>query len=479
MSLSSRARRRRRASRALASRSGEVSAVSAASAPGAVGALGASQPLWQQYQRIGGNVTPAQVSAILYEADGGDIFHLIQLANEARQKDGHLQACLSQREQALADLPLSILPHVDRGRKKATRRDSKVADFVQDAIESAIGVDDEVRSFDDLIAHLQGAVYHGHAVAHPIYTRRRGLIYPVGFKLHNQRRFRFRLTDGKLVWSDKWGGTFEGVDLRRAYPGRFIIHQPRINGDAPPFEGLSRLLVWCALFRNWSLADWLKLAELSWKPWRIGKYSEKAGAEDRAKLWRILERLTSTGVALMRDDMSLDMKVPDGAGGRGKSNHAELCDFMGREMSKAILGQTLTMEAGDRGARSLGEVHNDVRKDIRNADAKTVAATLRRDFIAPLVRMNFGDVPIPRLAFDTEDAVDAEAFGKALGAFGKAGMRIPEEWAHDAAGVPLPKEGERVLGDPVDGESATRDPAQEETNDDGPPNEATPDEGAE
>jgi len=48
--------------------------------------------------------------------------------------------------------------------------------------------------------------------------------------------------------------------------------------------------------------------------------------------------------------------ISDGA----KGVHKLLADFMGAEMAKAVLGQTLTVEAGQRGARSLGEVHDRV-----------------------------------------------------------------------------------------------------------------------
>jgi phage gp29-like protein len=434
-----------------------------------------TQPLWLQYQRIGGNVTPAQVSAILYEADQGDIFRLVQLANEARQKDGHLQSCLFTREMALAELGISILPHKERGRKEAKRRDKKIAEFVEDAIEGACGLDDEVRSFDDLIAHMQGGVYHGHAVSQTVWTKRliagRQMVVPAGFRLHSQRRFKFRLDDGQLIWADRWGSHGDGVDLQERFPGHYIVHQPRINGDVPAFEGLSRLLVWCALFRTWSIADWLKLAELSWKPWRIGKLNQdgrESGAEDVNKLWNILEQLTTNGVAVLPNNTEVDIRQPDGGSARaGRSNHHELCEFMGQEMSKAIVGQTLTTEAGSKGARALGQVHDDLRKDIRNSDAKAVFSTLKRDLVRPLVRMNFGDVALPSGWFDTDENVDAELFGKALVAFKAAGMRVPEKWAHDESGVPLPDDNERVLGDPVDGEEPKPAPGNGEADDSG------------
>ncbi|GAG01425.1 unnamed protein product, partial [marine sediment metagenome] len=264
-------------------------------------------------------------------------------------------------------------------------------------------------------------------------------LLPEGFNLIDQRRFQFRANDGRLVFSDgqvSYGG---GVDLMADFPGQYMQHRPRINGDIPSREGLSHLLVWVALFRNWSEADWLKLGEMTWKPWRIGKYAKGVGSKAKADLMFTLERLTNNGIATHGPEVEIDLVWPgqEGKGAAG-STHKELCDWLGAEMSKAILGQTLTTEQGERGARSLGEVHDRVRKDIRDQDAKAVAATIRRDLIRPLVLLNYGDVPIPKVAFQTEDAVDLLEFMKAVKTGKDAGMDIPVWWVHDVSGIPEP-----------------------------------------
>ena len=60
--------------------------------------------LSEQYQRIGGPLTPVGLSNVIREADTGNIRRLMELANEARQKDGHLSAVLSQGEETIAGL---------------------------------------------------------------------------------------------------------------------------------------------------------------------------------------------------------------------------------------------------------------------------------------------------------------------------------------------------------------------------------------
>jgi hypothetical protein len=59
-------------------------------------------------------------------------------------------------------------------------------------------------------------------------------------------------------------------------------------------------------------------------------------------------------------------------------------------MSKAVLGQTLTVDAGERGARSLGEVHLQVREDIVRQDAQALMSLVNGQLIPWIVELNIG-----------------------------------------------------------------------------------------
>ena len=443
------------------------------------------QRLDEQFQRIGGGITPSQVSSILYEADTGVMQRLVDLTNDFRQKDGHLQSVLGTRENALTGLPLAVDPFVERGEKEPTEADSEIAGFVEDALKGATGLDQNVRSFTDTLAHLNGAVCHGYAVAETVWRKDGPHILPVGFRHVAPRRMRFRQDDGRLVWQDGAGiGPAEaGVDLQRKWPGNFIIHQPRINGDVPAREGLARLLVWVALFRNWTIADWMKLAELSWKPMRVGTYGKDAGKLDREKLLLALQSLTTNGITILREDVKAELVWPATTGGGVQSSHQALAEFLGAEASKAVLGQTLTTESGSRGARSLGEVHDKVRKDIREYDATSVVrSTLRRDLVRWIVGLNFGfEVRCPDVYLATDDAVDLESFSKGIKNLGDAKVRIGQVWVRDMIGAPQPDPDDEVIGttetDPDaepnddDEEDVDTSDLDEDENDNGEPSE--------
>ncbi len=397
------------------------------------------QSLWDQFQRIGGGLTPVQVSEIIREADAGYPARFVDLINEARQKDCHLQSVLFTRESAVVRLKWEL--HVEGSTKKKPKG-ARQTKLVEQALRGN-------PALPALIAHLAGADYYGYAVSEIDWgVDARSRMVPIGFTNLSARRFGFRNADGKLIWRDSTTNGVE-VDLS-AYPRKFIISQPRITGDVPAREGLGRVLSWASLFRNWTVSDWLKLAELAWKPWRIGVYKKDADEKDIDHLEALVEGLVASGSGTHAETVDLQLKWPEGgAGGSGKAAHGELFDRMGAEMSKAVIGQTLTTEQGSRGSQSLGKVHNDVRNDILEFDAKHIAAVITRDLIRPLIELNFGPgAPVPEFRFITRDSADMKSFAEAVEKLAgpTVKMRIGAEWARDEMGIPEPEDDDELLG---------------------------------
>jgi len=477
--------RSRRAPKARAARADAPTA--AAKPPANVGSALRDPSLWEQFTRIGGGLTPYDVQQIIQQADAGDPVRLVDLANEMRQKDAHLQATLFTREAALGGLEWEVVLPDTRGRPRYSANGSPIRAavgeqqrrFVDETLRAldAPRAEADTTSFRGLLAHAAGGAYYGWAVAESLFhLDRRGRLVPRGFKCHSPRRFGFTSDDGHLVLRDSTTG-FKPVDLRASFPHRFIISQPRITGDVPAREGLARGLMWPALFRNWTLSDWLKLAELAWKPWRIGKILKGASPAEKSALEQTLRDLTAVGAATHTENTEIHLQWPQGSSGSGTSGHGDLHARMAAEISKAVLGQTLTTEQGSSGSYSLGQVHNDIRKDIRAFDAAHVASVITRDVVRPLIELNFGPgAPVPIFRFVTEDIADFGAMANALKTLVvDIGMKIPASWAHDQLGIPKPEEGDELLGVPVDDEASEPDTNDVAPGDAAPPEPPAPD----
>lgn len=414
-------------------------------------------PLYHQIQRIGGQLTPPQVSAIFREADSGYMARLADLANECRQKDGHLQSILGTREMAVPGLDWELVP---AGGELATRKDRKRAQWVTDVLRNATGSSSEsgLFGFNGLIAHMGSAVYHGRSVNEVIYDKSDGRVYPIAFAHVAPRRTGFTQDAGRIILWDSSTGHTE-IDLRKEFvPGKLVIHQPRINGDVQVREGLCRVLIWAALFRSWDLRDWMALGELAWKPWRTGKYAKNADKSDKDTLREVLRGMSSSGVAMVPDTCDLVVEWPKGQ--KQGSGHSELFAVIGAEMSKAVLGQTLTTEQGSRGSQALGRVHENGLKGIVEFDARGDAETIQRDLVDPLIWMNEGpDAEPPKFRFLTEDAADIQSFSAGIKNLRDGGLRIPALWVRDRIGCPDPEEGDEILGDSSTTNTSTETPS--------------------
>lgn len=201
-----------------------------------------------------------------------------------------------------------------------------------------------------------------------------------------------------------------------------------------------------------SIADFAEFLETYGLPIVVGRYYAGASADEKATLLRAVTALGHDARAIMPQDMQLEIQkvTADGSG----TPHLAMVDWAERSESKAILGQVLSAEAKSTGLGSgVADVHNEVRHDIRDADARQIAGTVTRDLLYPLLALNRGASALsrcPRLVFDTGEAEDITAYADALPKLVNAGLRsIPVAWVHDKLGIPVPAEGEETLGAPA------------------------------
>jgi len=416
-------------------------------------------PLWNQFTRIGGGVTPAQVSTFIRLADDGRPDRLIDLANESRQKDGHLHGILQSRELAVQGLDWELFfPDQDPESTYGERQKK----FVEGALRTN-------EPFHRMLAHMSGAFYPGFAVSEILWDSSTGQSLPRDFKNIDARRFGFRRSDGRLIFRDDPASPKE-IDFK-SVPNKFVCSQPRINGDVEVREGLMRPLVWAAMFRNWSLADWLKLGEIAWKPQRIASYDRTQFAEEKDvnDLISILRALTSNGVAAIPNTVEIGTEWPQGSGGQGKGNHESLRDHVGRDMSKAVLGQTETTEASASSGYAQAKVGERKEDMILKSDVRNLSMVVTRDVIAPMVALNFGDTaPIPYFRLIVKDNVNLKAFAEGIDKLAgpNVRLRLAANWVRKQVGAPTPKDDEEVVGvEPPDPETVPeatpKEPAEE------------------
>jgi phage gp29-like protein len=99
--------------------------------------------------------------------------------------------------------------------------------------------------------------------------------------------------------------------------------------------------------------------------------------------------LVTCGVAAFPEGTTLEIKT-DQSKGAATGNFSEFERYFNENISKVILGGTLTTDIGAQGSYSAAQVHNDVRNDIALSDRETLAEA-HNDVLNKITKFNLGD----------------------------------------------------------------------------------------
>lgn len=350
-------------------------------------------------------LTPVKLAEILREADAGDVLRQMELFEEMEEKDPHLFSQLQTRKNAVTGLDFEVIPFGDEP------LDKEIADFIEEQLNG-------IESFEDVENDLLDAIGKGFAVSEILWGYDEGHVVVQDIKTRHQKRFFWDTLDDSFKVRTK--DVPEGILLPA---NKFIVHRYKARSGHTSRAGILRVVAWMYLFKNYDLKDWVSFAEIYGLPLRLGKYAPGASDSDKAALMRALIQIGSDAAGIIPDGTSIDFITTE------KTSSSDLYERLARycdeQISKAILGQTLTSDSGG-GSYAQSKTHNDVRHDLTVADCKALASTLRRDLIRPLCIFNFGeDKRIPYIRFDCEESEDLTQTATILGTLiEKVGLRI-------------------------------------------------------
>ena len=239
-------------------------------------------------------------------------------------------------------------------------------------------------------------------------------------------------------------GTIDGTPLP---PSKFIVHTPKQKSGIPVRGGFARFAAWAFLFKNYAIKDWASFLDVYGMPIRLGKYHPSATADERRKLLQAVMRIASDAAAIVPESMAIELLETKTAGSGASTSFEQLGRFLDEQMSKMILGQTMTVENG--GSLAQAQVHNQIRIDLLQADARQLAVTINRDLIAWFVRLNFGDnAPIPRVVFPVAEPQDVAALSVALSQVVPLGLKVKADEVREKLGLTAPEQGDVILEQP-------------------------------
>ena len=368
------------------------------------------------------SISPQRMAMLLQEAERGDITAQADLFSDIEERDAHIQSEIGKRRRAVTQLPWQLVDKSD-----ATPAEKANAKKLHDLIES-------IEELPQLLFDLTDAIGKGFSAVEQEWTRRRdGLAVPRRFHFREQRMFRV----SRFAGSDEICLNDMTANGQRLQPLGWIVHQSKSRSGSIVRAPLFRSLAWAWLPKVFALADWSEFLEVYGYPIRLGKYDPGVKDEERDTLMQAVVDIGRRAGGIIPRSMTIDLL--DAVTGDPET-FARMVEKQDKYISTLILGATLTSGAdGKSSTNALGQVHNEVRLDIRDDDAQNLAATLTRDLVFALAQVNgWFDDPMrcPRWQFDTQQPEDLKLYADALPQLVDIGMQIDLNWAHERLKIP-------------------------------------------
>ena len=188
--------------------------------------------------------------------------------------------------------------------------------------------------------------------------------------------------------------------------------------------GAMRSILFWWLLRTMSRQWWADLLERFGVPFLKGKYSDEKGRATLERAFRLAVRLGAIVVS-----KNTEVEVVQAANSDASNSHERFITICNQEISKLIVGQTLSSNASPTGELGGGtaNLQGEVRDDIRKADAKSLAATLRSQLFEQLLAINGRPGRAPKILFGSESTREQSATLSLIGKLHEAGLEPDDD----------------------------------------------------
>ena len=347
----------------------------------------------------------------LRQAESGDVRRLFGIYRDALLSDSHIQSEFSKRKLALIGQTFSILPE-----------DKKLPDDVK-ATEAVDLMIKRVPGWLRAIGHLQDSVLWPVSVIEKVYKAEKG-----GFKLVELCPVPHELLDFttgalRIRTTDSHGNPTSEV----FYPDerRYIIHRSHLLTTPDHWGGPMRsILFWWLLGvmdRDW----WSRFLDRYGSPFLVGKY-DQTDDQSRTTLESAFSAAVRIGGLVISKETDVEIKqaTTQSAG----EAFEKFYTISRREISKLIVGQTLSAEAQSTGLGSgVANAHADVRDDYRQFDAKVLGETLRDQLFRQFLTINSFLGEVPQISWGSVSSSEAKATGDLLSSLSQAGLQVTDD----------------------------------------------------
>lgn len=403
-------------------------------------------------------LSPERLASLLVEADGGDIYHQMELFEEILEKDAHMFSLFQTRRLAVTGKNYNIIP---------ASQDQRDVDLASD-VESMLS---RVNGWNRAVADILDCVPKGFSVQEVFWKAESGVYTVERLRWRHQKKFRFGMVSNRysdpeelrLIIEPGLVEGFKGIipdgDLARAstdgvsldcdprFRSRFAVSLCQARSGNPARTSIMRTLTYLFLFKNYDVKWWIQFAE-KLLGYTIGKYDSNQ-PEQKALLKEAVLGLSTDASAVISNTSSIEFAEMM----QKASSHQvydELQKWCSEEMSKAVLGHTGTSQSTP-GKLGSEDAAREVKREILEADAKVLDETITDEIIVPYINYNRG--PQDAYPYYRTDITESPNLVEEIQideGLQRMGFPITQKYAMEKYGRPLP--------DPKNAEDAVLQP---------------------
>lgn len=378
-------------------------------------------------------LNPTRLANLLMEADQGEPMAYFELAELIEERDLHYAGVLGTRKRSVAQIDVTVEAASDDA------EDVRRADVVREWLKR-----DELA---DEMFDLLDAIGKGISFVEIIWDCSQLQWWPERLEWRDPRWFTF---DRHTLRTPMLRGGLDGTAVAEPLPAfKFIRTQIKAKSGLPVRSGLARLVSWAWMFKAFTQRDWAIFTQTYGQPVRIGKYASGATKEDKATLFRAVANIAGDCAAIIPESMAIEFVEAKNVAPGGEL-YMGRADWLDRQVSKAVLGQTTTTDA-IAGGYAIGREHRQVQEDIETADCKAASAVLNRDLIRPWMDLEFGPDGrgYPRLVIARPKAEDVKQLTDSLQVLVPMGLRVEASEIRDKLGLGDPAPDAEILRAPA------------------------------
>lgn len=190
-----------------------------------------------------------------------------------------------------------------------------------------------------------------------------------------------------------------------------------------------------AIYKRGGFGDWSQWIELFGMPHRLGKYNTY-DPQSKQLLEEAFEKFGAAPYLIAPNDTTIEHIETSSGNGIAYDDFRKACN---EEILITILGQTMTTVQGDKGARSLGEVHMEVEAGKHKSDLRYCQRILN-EYLRPRLEARGYKVAGGKFVYPKEHQLPEVSELVMLSDI----MDIPKVWLHEQYGIPMPSEGEEI-----------------------------------